>query len=132
MLTLYQTTLFYGSLMDTSDKKSKLTGLNDSWAPGISTGRPCSDTFGIPTAVTGIGSSGRSTLTSVLTSRVAITSTGPNVTIANISDSESKHGIPDEDETQGPERDAAAASPLKGKKRITSSVTVLCVIIAHY
>jgi hypothetical protein len=113
--------------MDTSDEKSKLSGLNNSWA---ATGRPRSDTFGIPT--TGIGSSRRSTSTSVLTNRVAITSTGPNIAIADISDGESElaeHGIPDEDETQGPERDAAAASPLKGKKRITS--LVLYIICDH-
>jgi hypothetical protein len=51
MLTLDQTTSLYGSLMDTSDKKSKLSGLNNSWATGNSApaGRPRSDTFGIPT-----------------------------------------------------------------------------------
>ncbi|KAN0105548.1 hypothetical protein V8E52_010929 [Russula decolorans] len=132
MLTLDQTTSLYGSLMDTSDKKSKLSGLNNSWATGNSApaGRPRSDTFGIPTmpVATGVlGPSRRSTSTSVLSNCVAITSTGPDVAIAKLSDSDSEdseHGIPDEDETQGPERDAAAASPLKGKRRITSSTLV--------
>jgi hypothetical protein len=131
MLTLDQTTSLYRSLMDTSDKKSKLSGLNNSWATGNSApaGRPRSDTFGIPTmpVVTGVlGPSRRSTSTSVLSNCVAITSTGPDVAIAKLSDSDSEdseHGIPDEDETQGPERDAAAASPLKGKRRITSLVS---------
>ncbi|KAN0107638.1 hypothetical protein V8E52_009957 [Russula decolorans] len=117
------------SKSDKSDKKSKLSGLNNSWATGNSApaGRPRSDTFGIPTmpVATGVlGPSRWSTSTSVLSNCVAITSTGPDVTIAKLSDSDSEdseHGIPDEDETQGPERDAAAASPLKGKRRITSS-----------
>jgi hypothetical protein len=117
---------------ETSDnlKKSKLSGLNSSWEVAGTGGRPRSDTFGM---ATGIGSTRRSTSTSVLTSRVAITSepTGPNVAITNIhSDSESEHGIPDDDETQGPERDAAAASPLKGKTRITSSV--MYIMCNHY
>ncbi|KAN0107709.1 hypothetical protein V8E52_009876 [Russula decolorans] len=120
------------SKSDKSDKKSKLSGLNNSWATGNSApaGRPRSDTFGIPTmpVATGVlGPSHRSTSTSVLSNCVAITSTGPDVAIAKLSDSDSEdseHGIPDEDETQGPERDAAAASPLKGKRRITSSTLV--------
>ncbi|KAN0109444.1 hypothetical protein V8E52_009238 [Russula decolorans] len=132
MLTLDQTTSLYGSLMDTSDKKSKLSSLNNSWATGNSApaGRPRSDTFGIPTmpVATGVlGPSRWSTSTSVLSNCIAITSTGPDVAIAKLSDSDSEdseHGIPDEDETQGPERDAAAASPLKGKRRITSSTLV--------
>ncbi|KAF8495461.1 hypothetical protein F5888DRAFT_1635530 [Russula emetica] len=130
MLTLNQTpTSFYRSLMETSDKKSKLSGLNDSWAAEMSAGRPRSNTFGIPTTIRPIPSltigSTQLTSTSVLTNRVAITSTNLEGAIVNISDSESERGgVPEKDETKGLEWDAAAASPLKGKKRATTSALV--------
>ncbi|KAF8488816.1 hypothetical protein F5888DRAFT_1809375 [Russula emetica] len=78
----------------------------------MSAGRPRSNTFGIPTTIRPIPSltigSTQLTSTSVLTNRVAITSTNLEGAIVNISD----------------KRDAAAASPLKGKKRATTSALV--------
>ena len=123
MLTLDPTTLFYLSLMETS--KPKTVGLIDSWAVEVSAaGLPLSKKSNKPASIRSIPSltigSTRSTSTSVLTNRVAITSAEPQV--IDISDDE--FGFPDEDETKGPERDAAVASPPKGKKRVTSSVSI--------
>ena len=126
MLTLDRTTLFYFSLMQTSDQKSQYGGLISSWAAEVNAGRARSKASSKPRDVRSIPSltSGttRSTSTSVLTNRVAITSTDPGV--VDGSDAESGHGWPDEDETKGVERDAAVNSPPKGKKRADSSVSV--------
>jgi hypothetical protein len=133
-LTLDPTTLFYLSLMETSNPKQG--GLIDSWAAGVTTGRPLSKISNKPASIRTIPSltrgSTRSTLTSVLSNQVAITSTDPQVVI-DISDEEL--GLPYEDETKGPERDAAVASPPKGKKRATSSVSTSLLITCfniHY
>jgi len=122
MLTLDPTTLFYLSLMETSNPKKG--GLIDMWAAGVPTRLPLSKNSNKPASIRSIPSltigSTRSTSTLVLTNRVAITSAEPQV--IDISDDE--FGFPDEDETKGPERDAAVASPPKGKKRVTSSVSI--------
>lgn len=96
--------------METSNPKK--AGLINLWATGVPTGlkksnKPAS-IHSIPSLTIG---STRSTLASVLTNRVAITSTEPQV--INISD---------EDETKGPEWNTAVASQPKGKKSGMSSI----------
>jgi hypothetical protein len=126
MLTLDRTTLFYFSLMQTSDQKSQYGGLISSWAAEVNAGRARSKASSKPGGVRSIPSltngTTRSTSTSVLTNRVAITSA--NLGVVDVSDAESGHRFPDEDETKGVERDAAVTSHPKGKKRATSSVSV--------
>jgi hypothetical protein len=126
MLTLDRTTVFYFSLMQTSDQKSQYCGLISSWAAEVSAGCAHSKASSKPGGVCSIPSltngTTQSTSTSVLTNRVAITSA--NLGVVNVSDAESGHGFPDEDETKGVEWDAAVTSPPKGKKHATSSVSV--------
>jgi hypothetical protein len=121
MLTLDLTTLFYLSLMEASNpKKARLIDL---WATGVSTGLPLSKKSNKPVSLCSIPSftigSTRSTSTSVLTNQVAITSTKPQV--VDIFDEEFR--FPNEDETKGPKWDTTVASPPKGKKHATLSVS---------
>jgi hypothetical protein len=126
MLTLDRTPFFDFSLMQTSYQKSQYGGLISSWAAEVNAGRAHSKASSKPGGVRSIPSltngTTRSTSTSVLTNCVAITSA--NLGVVDVSDAESRHGFPDEDETKGVERDATVTSPPKGKKCAMSSVSV--------
>lgn len=148
MFTLDQTTLYYYSLSDsTSNGNSKgekfLSGIN-SWAAAIPRNGPPSSKA---TSKTGTGKTGtsktgtkssrsilpplteattRSSTNSVLTKNITIYQPAPvkvkleaNDAQINIVDG----ALSDEDETYGIKRDTAVASPPKGKKRVTSSVS---------
>jgi hypothetical protein len=147
MLTLDETTLYYFFLSDSAsamDSKEFSTGIND-WAasipenskpgskantsqPSIFKNRSASRRNGsvLPPLTNG---STRSSSNSVLTNNVLISHAEP---IIRIKEEPKKNyhlgvidgGLSDEDETQGLEREAAVASPPKGKKRVTSSVSV--------
>jgi hypothetical protein len=71
-------------------------------------------------------SSTRTSSASVLTNTVIVTSS------AKIDDELdlSLGGIPDEDEINGPERDAAILSPFKGKKRVNNAVSSHCPVLS--
>ena len=126
MLTLDWTTLFYFSLMQTSDQKSQCGGLIISWAAEVNAGHACSKASSKPCNVHSIpsltSSTTRLTSTLVLTNRIAITST--DLGMVDSSNAESRHGLADEDKTKGVEWDAAVSSPPKGKKHTNSRVSV--------
>ena len=141
MLTLDQTTLYYHFLSDLASNGNNsgekfLSGIK-SWAASIPrNAQPSSKA----TSKTGTKTSSRgdsilpplteattrSSANSVLTKNITISQKAPvkvkletNDVSINIVD----EGLSDEDETNGVERDAAVASPPKGKKRVTSAVS---------
>lgn len=133
-LTLDQTTLFYYSL--NSNETTQKSSFVKNWAakagtfsapskPGTST--TSKSRTGAPSLV---NASTRSSSTSALTSGVVINSNRKFDKLTNSTElswpSADEEGIQgnfvDEDETKGAERDAAVASPFKGKVRATSSV----------
>jgi hypothetical protein len=146
MLTLDQTTLYYHFLSDSASNGNNsgekfLSGIK-SWAASIPrNAQPSSKaTSKTGTSKTGTKTSSRgdsilpplteattrSSANSVLTKNITISQKAPvkvkletNDVSINIVD----EGLSDEDETNGVERDAAVASPPKGKKRVTSAVS---------
>jgi hypothetical protein len=152
-LTLDQSTLFYWTLSGLSGSKKRkyredLNNLSD-WAAAVpSTAKPASHTThitgtgghsrsksqaGVPSLVTSTNQ-GRS---SILTNNVKIVSRGvmgsTKVKAEPAQDSEmiyikSDGGLSDNDEINGEERTFAVNSPPKGKKRVTSEVS-LCLVI---
>jgi hypothetical protein len=128
MLTLDQTTLFYYFLSDsTSGKKGFSSGIND-WAAAIPIdAKPTSKA----TATTGsnrsvpplTNASTRSSASSVLSKNITVSQIIPKTEPTNDSIEIVNGGLSDADETVGFEREAAVASPPKGKRRATSSVS---------
>ena len=119
MLTLDPTTLFFWTISDPPPKKMKYSV--ESWAKYIpSNAKPasCAPSQALTTA------SSRSATSSVLTSAITISAHVP-LKIKQEPDSVYTYdgGISDREETSGVERDAAHASPIKGKKRLTSEVS---------
>jgi len=73
---------------------------------------------------------------STLTDTVVISTDCKRIRDTTPDDDEGAGGLVDEDETRGDERDAAASSPVKGKTRVTSSVSefhmfVLVIDLSH-
>jgi hypothetical protein len=149
MFTLDQTTLHYYSLSDSngnSNGEKFLSGIN-SWAAAIPrNGKPSSNaTSKTGTGKTGTKSSRGDSILPPLTEATTHSSTNSvlmkNVTISQPAPVKVKleannarisivDGVlSDEDETNGIEQDAAAASPPKGKKCATSSVSNIFDII---
>lgn len=131
MFTLDETTLFYFTLAcSTSGPKIK-TGAIDRWAQATATQskpvrlRPssrASTTIAASTASkTTSASVRRYVAPSTLTGGIVISSFSGPVKTEDTSDVE-VGGLLDEDETQGPEHDAAASSPVKGNNRKDSDV----------
>ena len=144
LLTLDETTLFYWTLSDLSlSKKRKHCETINDWAAGVpdnaaptSRGAPSRTTTttarfksGVPSLTTGTSRS-RSSVPSVRThdvknvSRRSVTSgevkAKPRELIAVMSDA----GLSDNDEINGEERLVAINSPPKGKRRVTSDVSL--------
>src|SRR5882762_1738490 len=126
MLTLDSTTLYYYFLSDSTSNNSKKyfsAGIND-WAASIpSNAKPMSkrSTSTLLSAGSSVppltNASTRSSGNSVLSKRVMITTkVEPRIQIID-------GGLSDEDETVGVEREAAVASPPKGKNCATSAVS---------
>jgi hypothetical protein len=125
LLTLDETTLFYFSL--TSEPIPKKTGIIKNWAaavdsfpsraPSVKSGSSRSQ---VPLLTTG---STRSSVTSTLTDAVLISIDRKFARDPTPDDNDRVGGLVDEDETRGKERDAAISSPVKGKMRVTSSVS---------
>ena len=132
MLTLDESTLFYFFLSDelTSNKRKFSSGINE-WAQSIpahskpgskaKSRKSTSSTTTLPVADLDVV--GRSSASSVLTKNITISQTAPIKVESNNSIIILDGGISDNDETVGRERDAALASPPKGKKRINSKVS---------
>jgi hypothetical protein len=151
MLTLDQSTLFYWTL---SDKKRKHGHVINDWASAIPSNakpvsraasqvsrapsqmarKPSSSRSILPLPSLTSGTSG-STAPSVLTNNVRIVShvapapakVKPEPIDIGVN---SDAGLSDNDETNGNEREAAVNSPPKGRKRITSDVCFVLIIIA--
>jgi hypothetical protein len=144
MLTLDTTTLFYWTLSDPPSKKIKYS--IESWAKTIPSNiKPASRVPSLAnSAKTGKSSinrsgesarsapaltsaSSRADSCSVLTSEITITSAHHDVPVKVKQDSNSVRlydgGLSDHEEMTGVERDAAHASPIKGRKRLNSQVS---------
>lgn len=144
MLTLDKTTLYYYFLSDdsTSNKRKFSAGINE-WAESIvNASKPTSKASKSNKSLKSSKSSSRSasvlplstnvssrpSADSVLTKNITISQTVPAPIKVETNDHDGAilivdGGISDEDETKGFERDAAVASPPKGKKRVTSTVS---------
>jgi hypothetical protein len=144
MLTLDPTTLFYWTLSDPPPKKMKYSV--ESWAKSIpSNAKPASRTASQANSV----KTGKSTTngcgstapvltsaslrpaSSVLTSAITITSAQVPVKIKQDPDAIYTYdgALSDHEETAGLERDAAHASPTKGKRRLNSEVSTSFIIL---
>jgi hypothetical protein len=98
-------------------------------ATSVATGRSKSQ---VPTLT---DTSTRLCVKSVLTDTVVISQDRQKNQGSATPDDIGERGLEDEDETQGQERNAAVASPIKGRKRITSAVSPTVWIfleIAHF
>ena len=143
MLTLDQTTLYYHFLSDSASNSNNngekfLSGINN-WAASIPrNAKPASKVTSKITTSTKATSRGgsllppltkatsRSSASSVLTKNITISHKASVNVKLEANDGAFNFiggGLPDEDETNGIERDAAIASPPKGKKRVTSAVS---------
>ena len=121
MLTLDQTTLFYFSLRDcSSGTKDRHVGSFEEWASKMLKGTKPASSHNYATPSLTAGSTQPShpppSTQSALTNNVKISHYDDN---GEVIDS----GFPDLDKTKGSEREAAINSPLKGKCRISSSVS---------
>jgi hypothetical protein len=137
MLTLDQTTLYYHFLSNSAPNGNNgekfLSGINN-WAASIPrNAKPASKATTTTTKATSGGSllpplteATTRSASSVLTKNISISHKAPvNVKLEADDDAFNSigGGLSDEDETNGIERDAAVASPLKGKKCVTSAVS---------
>jgi hypothetical protein len=137
LLTLDESTLFYWALSGPSQPKKRKRC--KSWAEAVPDhAKPASGTTytglsksNVPSLVTGTSRS----RSSILTDNVAIVSRGivDSVKAKPAPDSEminvrSDGSLSDNDETMGEERLVAINSPPKGKRRVTSEVS-LCLVI---
>jgi hypothetical protein len=121
MLTLDETTLFYFSLY--SHPKTQKNVVPD-WRTSVALFAP---PFNNSNKAKARGPKSLPSLTTTTTASSTVSSLTNDIWI-NDNDQGStdltwSHGIDDEDETHGEERDAAASSPIKGKVRLRSSVS---------
>jgi hypothetical protein len=145
MLTLDPTTLFYWSLSDPPPKRMKYSV--ETWAktiPSNAASRSTSQANSVKTGATAkrnasaSGSTGTPALmssrsqapssTSVLTNDITITNAQVPEAVKIKQDTKAIYSydgaLSDHEEITGVERDAAHASPVKGKKRLNSEVSV--------
>lgn len=134
MLTLDETTLFYLSLPSAANgsQLSRKSAI-DRWAEdlpprGVRTASGPSSRASTATMLSRVSSApGRHTAVSALTKGITITSKLPVVKAEPVADiHDFGGGLSDCDETQGPERDNAVYSPIKGNARKDSSVRTSC------
>ncbi|KAF7979333.1 hypothetical protein HWV62_42749 [Athelia sp. TMB] len=133
MLTLDETTLFYFSLACESSAPKYQTGAIARWvatsAPSSrSQGRSNSRTskaISISTASKSSSASRRVVAPSALTNDITISANAPVKTESEDTLDFDTGGLSDVDETHGPEHDAAAASPVKGKSRKDSEPDII-------
>ena len=138
LLTLDQSTLFYRTLSNfyTGNNRDPSDGIRE-WRLAVPKSKPISQVANsltrharprstTPSVMSGAG---RSSAPSVLTGNVTIiTECQPsglakvNPKLASTTGFNENGGLSDNDEIKGAEREAALASPLKGKRRITSKV----------
>jgi hypothetical protein len=148
MFTLDQTTLYYYFLSDSAlngDSKSEkfVSGING-WAASIPrNAKPASSKIGAsktgashsnPILPPLTDASTRSSANLVLTKNVTISQQAPfkvKLEDGGVSVNIIDGGLSNQDETNGIERDAAFASPPKGKTRVTSSVSHFFNLRAH-
>jgi hypothetical protein len=145
LLTLNQSTLFYWTLSDSSCKKRKHSSVINDWASAIPTNaKPPSQApksisshakSDLPSLTSGAS---RSSAPSVLTQNVKIishrASGSAKVKDEPAPDSHTVYyggGLSDNDEMRGEEREVAINSPPKGKKRITSEVSLHLQLITN-
>jgi hypothetical protein len=137
LLTLDQSTLFYWTLSDTtSHKKRKHASAIKDWASAVSaTAKPTSKAPSSQVTKSDVppltSSTSHSSAPSVLTNNVKIIShraldsvkvkAEPSPTLSLHTDG----GLSDNDERRGEEWEAAINSPPKGKKRVTSEISLL-------
>lgn len=126
MLTLDNTTLFYFSLSDKTVPEEKHTAAIQDWAKKLPKriGGTSGGLRSVTSALTKSSATHTSSSHSTRTSRSALN----NGFIRRCGDDaveviDVDGPLSDNDETKGPERDAAIKSPLKGKKRLSSSVS---------
>jgi hypothetical protein len=136
-LTLDHSTLFYWMLSDASRKKQKQNLAINEWASGIP--RSAKATFSTRTsgsAKSAIQNGGsRLSESSVLTKNVKIFAHQPLPLAEPASATvpvDSNGGLSDNDKLQGEERIAAINSPPKGRKRVTSEVSLLGQFLLKY
>lgn len=145
-MTLDQSTLFYWTLSDTSLHKRQNKDAIKDWASGVPvSAQPVSRApshttqtksiagrSAIPSLTSGTS---RSSAPSVLTNNVRIVGHRIRPDSAKVKpEPEPEHGggLSDYDETKGNEREAAINSPPKGKKRVTSEVSVSFLLSNNY
>ena len=136
LLTLDQSTLFYRTLSNfyTGDNREPSDGIRE-WRSGVSKSKPTSRVANSltsrarSTTPSVMSNAGRSSAPSVLTDNIKIISrsqasesTKVNLEPASTIGFNENGGLSDNDETIGEEREAAFASPFKGKKRLTCEV----------
>jgi hypothetical protein len=113
--------------LDSAIVERKKTGLIKHWTAVVNSFPP-SQTSSRATSVaksqvsTINNASAHSTVKSVLTDAVVISEERLKNQELATPDDIGDRGLEDEDETKGQERDVAIASPIKGRKRLTSSV----------
>jgi hypothetical protein len=128
MLTLDPTTLFYWTLSDPPPQKIKSSTV-ETWAKSIpSSAKPVtrkSSTSCHSFTALALTSASSHATSSILTSNITITSAQDHIKIKQDPDSIYTYdgGLSDHEETAGVERDAAHASPIKGKRRLNSKVS---------
>jgi len=136
LLTLDQSTLFYWTLSDfyTGNNREHSDGIKE-WRSAVLKSKPTlqaanSLTSHARSATPSVMSSaGHSSTPSILTSNIKVISqsqtselTKVNPKLASTIGFNEYSGLSDNDEIMGEEQDAAFASPVKGKKRLTSEV----------
>ena len=137
LLTLDQSTLFYRDLSDfyTGNNGDRSDGIKE-WRSAVPKSKPTLQAASsltrrarsaTPSVMSGAG---RSSTPSVLTNDVTIISRSQTSELTKVHSELAPTigfnecgGLSDNDETMGEERDAAFASPVKGKKRLTSEVS---------
>jgi len=140
LLTLDQSTLHYRTLSGyyTGDKRKREDEITE-WRSTVPKSKPTSGSrvarsvtrhpragSATPSLMSGVG---RSSAPSVLTDNVKIISRPRTSELAKVNPEPASTvclndngGLSDNDEVMGEEREAAFASPVKGKKRVTSEV----------
>ena len=125
LLTLDQLTLFYWTLSNssTSDKRKRNDAIRE-WTAGVP--KRTANSVTTPSLTS---SADRSSTPSVLSGNVKIISRSQTSESAKVNPKPASTiclhdigGLSDNDEMRGEEREAAFASPIKGKKRVTSEV----------
>jgi hypothetical protein len=140
MLTLDETTLFYFSLTNTSSGGKRFNSLITDWVnkvdqrpsessrPNVKVNSKPGSSRSLAPGAPGLASKPASTKSSnpsALTKDITITSPVEQDE-CKAGDEDGFGSFVDEDETQGPEREAAVMSPPKGKRRLSSSVSLSC------